>query len=186
MSGSQRKAGNRRYRPDDFLSCGVGSGCHRLGSEGESPHKGRVFDCVRKLRSRRLAWFGWILGILAGIVPEGFFRWAFHGVDGGSIWDDEMARSGGPSDTGIIRIERCEDEQIGMRIIAAVTPILIAAAVIAVSYTLLNSYERENAMRSRNNVEISPAPPDERHSSALALTTGRLVNREMIGPRCLP
>ena len=72
-----------------------------------------------------------------------------------------------------------------MKLIAVFTPVLIAAAIIAVGYTLLNSYERENAMRGRN-VEISPAPPDERHSSALTLTTGRLVNREMSGPRCLP
>ena len=185
MSGNQRKHRHRRYRPDDFLSCGVSGGCHRLGSAGTGTHQSRVSDCVRKLRSRRLAWFGWFLGILAGIVPEGFFRWAFNGVDGGSIWDDEMARSGGPSDTGVIRIERCQDEQIGMRIVAAVTPIIIAVGIMAAGHWLLNSYQRNEVSRSRTS-EISPAPPDERHSSALALTTGRLVNREMSGPRCLP
>lgn len=185
MSGNQRNHRNRHYRPDDFLSCGVSGGSDRLGSAGSGAYQSRVSDCVRKLRSRRLAWVGWLLGAIAGLIPTGFFRWAFHGVDSGSIWDDEMARDGGPSDTGIIRIEVYENEQVGMKLVALFTPILIAAAVIAVSYTLLNSYERENAMRGRN-VEISPAPPDERHSSALTLTTGRLVNREMIGPRCLP
>lgn len=185
MSGNQRKVGSRRYRPDDFLSGGVDRGSDRLGSACPCSHSPRVSDCVRKLRSRRLAWVGWFLGALAGIIPTGFFRWAFHGVDSGSIWDDEMARDGGPSDTGVIRIERYEDEQVGMKLVAAVTPILLAIGIMAAGHWLLNSYQRNEVSRGRTS-EISPAPPDERHSSALALTTGRLVNREMTGPRCLP
>lgn len=180
MSGTHYR---RNHMPDDFLRVGVDRGSGGVGSTGSCSHPDCVLDCVRKLRSGRLAWFGRIIAALAGIIPESVFRWSLNGLDGGSIWDDEMARNGGPSDTGIIRIARRENEQVGMRLVAALTPIVVVVGLMAVGFMLLLSERRIVRESGRNRPSsIGPASPSLDHGGAIVQYRHHVTFSETGGP----
>ena len=182
MSGTHYR---RNHMPDDFLRVGGDGGNGRVGSTCSCSHPPCVLHCVRKLRSGRLAWLGRIITALAGLVPEGLFRWALDGLDGGSIWDDEVARDGGPSDTGVIRIARRENEQVGMKIVAALTPIVVVVGLMAVGFMLLLSERRimREASRTRPATIMPATPPIEHGGAILVHHRHRFTRGSSIGPR---
>ena len=124
-------------RDDGFLCCRNAGGSGRVGQQDDQSHDPRLCRIVAKLRNPRLAWVWFCLASLARIVPSFILSRAKYRLDDGSIWDEEVARNGGPSDTGVIRYSRRVDEEEGYRVMAMLLPIWVLVLILITLFCLL-------------------------------------------------
>ena len=124
-------------RDDGFLCCRNAGGSGRVGQQDDQSHDPRLCRIVAKLRNPRLAWVWFCLASLARIVPSFILSRAKYRLDDGSIWDEEVARNGGPSDTGVIRYSRRVDEEVGYRVMAMLLPVWLLLIVLIILFSLL-------------------------------------------------
>lgn len=148
---------------DDFLS-GIGpGGMGRVDESSEAEKPDWIRARWAELRDGRYPRIGRVFASVSRRIPASFFSWAFNGLDDGSIWDSEVTRGGGPSDTCAIGLpaRREADWQIGFRLMMAATPIWLLVGAMFALFVVLQS----NHMAAHHDeAKIGPAPPTHNSS----------------------
>lgn len=145
---------------DDFLRIGKRSGLDRV-EESSTTTECRWLR-LRCLELRRGGRPGMRI-LLAGVtrcVPASLLRFCTHGLDDGSIWDQEVPGNTGPSDTCWALSSQCVERDVatGWRFLQAMTPISVALAIVFILAMSIRFAPVHETSRAKESPKIGPIP----------------------------